>query len=80
MQRLLPASCPCLRVWSAGAAVARAAREAVAAGLLVGPFFRASNVLFYVGTFIWERLLYLPSGKHAPVSLTGRKRRRGVGC
>lgn len=27
----------------------------------VGPFFPASNVLFYVGTFIGERLLYLPS-------------------
>ena len=30
-------------------------------GLLLGPFFPASNVLFYVGTFIGERLLYLPS-------------------
>lgn len=38
-------------------------RLAVAAGLLVGPFFPASNVLFYVGTFIGERLLYFPSGK-----------------
>lgn len=37
-------------------------RLAVAAGLLVGPFFPASNVLFYVGTFIGERLLYFPSG------------------
>lgn len=36
---------------------------AVAAGLLVGPFFPAANVLFYVGTFIGERLLYLPSGR-----------------
>ncbi|KAL4459052.1 hypothetical protein ABPG75_013917 [Micractinium tetrahymenae] len=36
-------------------------RLAVAAGLLVGPFFPASNVLFYVGTFIGERLLYFPS-------------------
>lgn len=35
----------------------------MAAGLLVGPFFPASNVLFYVGTFIGERLLYFPSGK-----------------
>ena len=26
-----------------------------------GPFFPASNVLFYVGTFIGERLLYFPS-------------------
>lgn len=33
----------------------------VVAGLLVGPFFPASNVLFYVGTFIGERLLYMPS-------------------
>ena len=30
-------------------------------GLIVGPFFPAANVLFYVGTFIGERLLYLPS-------------------
>jgi len=30
-------------------------------GLLVAPFFPASNVLFYVGTFIGERLLYFPS-------------------
>lgn len=37
-------------------------RLAVTAGLLVGPFFPASNVLFYVGTFIGERLLYFPSG------------------
>jgi hypothetical protein len=36
-------------------------RLAVTAGLLVGPFFPASNVLFYVGTFIGERLLYVPS-------------------
>ncbi|KAG2501825.1 hypothetical protein HYH03_000324 [Edaphochlamys debaryana] len=36
-------------------------RLLVAAGLLVGPFFPASNVLFYVGTFIGERLLYFPS-------------------
>lgn len=40
-------------------------RLAVAAGLLVGPFFPASNVLFYVGTFIGERLLYFPSGDGA---------------
>lgn len=33
----------------------------VAAGLLVAPFFPASNVLFYVGTFVGERLLYFPS-------------------
>ncbi|MEW5299918.1 MAG: hypothetical protein WDW36_002888 [Sanguina aurantia] len=36
-------------------------RLTVLAGLLVGPFFPASNVLFYVGTFIGERLLYFPS-------------------
>ena len=41
-------------------------RLAVLAGLLVGPFFPASNVLFYVGTFIGERLLYFPSGQQAP--------------
>ena len=27
----------------------------------VAPYFPASNVLFYVGTFIGERLLYFPS-------------------
>lgn len=46
------------------AAVAAAAarwRLFVLAGLLVAPFFPASNVLFYVGTFIGERLLYAPS-------------------
>lgn len=43
------------------AAHARRWRLAVTAGLLVGPFFPASNVLFYVGTFIGERLLYVPS-------------------
>ncbi|GLC66378.1 hypothetical protein PLESTF_000418100 [Pleodorina starrii] len=36
-------------------------RLAVLSGLVVGPFFPASNVLFYVGTFIGERLLYFPS-------------------
>lgn len=36
-------------------------RLAVLLGLVVGPFFPASNVLFYVGTFIGERLLYFPS-------------------
>jgi protein O-mannosyl-transferase len=30
-------------------------------GLILAPFFPASNVLFYVGTYIGERLLYLPS-------------------
>ena len=34
----------------------------MAAGWLqVAPFFPASNVMFYVGTFIGERLLYCPS-------------------
>jgi len=33
----------------------------VVAGLIVAPIFPASNVLFYVGTYIGERLLYLPS-------------------
>lgn len=37
-------------------------RLAVLAGLVVAPFFPSSNVLFYVGTFIGERLLYFPSG------------------
>jgi hypothetical protein len=52
-----------LREAAVGGAGERAARwrAAVAAGLLVGPFFPASNVLFYVGTFIGERLLYFPS-------------------
>ena len=36
-------------------------RLTVVAGLLVGPFFPASNVMVYVGTFIGERLLYFPS-------------------
>ncbi|KAF6265952.1 hypothetical protein COO60DRAFT_771390 [Scenedesmus sp. NREL 46B-D3] len=36
-------------------------RLVVLMGLLVAPFFPASNVLFYVGTFIGERLLYFPS-------------------
>ena len=36
-------------------------RLLVLVGLVVAPFFPASNVLFYVGTFIGERLLYSPS-------------------
>ncbi|GMH37112.1 hypothetical protein BSKO_04985 [Bryopsis sp. KO-2023] len=36
-------------------------RFLVMIGLMVGPFFPASNVLFYVGTVIGERLLYFPS-------------------
>jgi hypothetical protein len=36
-------------------------RLTVVAGLLIGPFFPASNVMVYVGTFIGERLLYFPS-------------------
>eukprot|EP00775_Hariotina_reticulata_P006105 gene6105-6343_t len=36
-------------------------RLLVVLGLIVAPFFPASNVLFYVGTFIGERLLYFPS-------------------
>jgi hypothetical protein len=36
-------------------------RLMVVVGLLVAPYFPASNVLFYVGTFIGERLLYFPS-------------------
>jgi len=34
---------------------------AVLIGLVVGPFLPASNIFFYVGTFIGERLLYIPS-------------------
>jgi len=48
----------------AGAAVrlARARwRLMVLVGLIIAPFSPASNVLFYVGTFIGERLLYSPS-------------------
>ncbi len=30
-------------------------------GLLFLPFLPASNLLFYVGTFIGERLMYMPS-------------------
>ncbi|KAA6425208.1 MAG: hypothetical protein FRX49_04703 [Trebouxia sp. A1-2] len=33
----------------------------VVVGLVIAPFSPAANVLFYVGTFIAERLLYLPS-------------------
>lgn len=33
----------------------------VVIGLLIGPFVPAANIFFYVGTFIGERLLYLPS-------------------
>lgn len=36
-------------------------RLMVLVGLVIAPFFPASNVLFYVGTFIGERLLYCPS-------------------
>lgn len=36
-------------------------RAFVVAGMMVGPFFPASNVLFYVGTYVAERLLYFPS-------------------
>ena len=75
-----PAVCLLHAAWRCGlqAQLSRAQHErrwrlAVAAGLLVGPFFPASNVLFYVGTFIGERLLYFPSGKHPPGPLTGRQ-------
>ena len=33
----------------------------IVVGLMVGPFVPAANIFFYVGTFIGERLLYLPS-------------------
>ena len=33
----------------------------VVVGLMIGPFVPAANIFFYVGTFIGERLLYLPS-------------------
>ena len=33
----------------------------VMTGLMLAPFLPASNLLFYVGTFIGERLLYMPS-------------------
>ncbi len=36
-------------------------RMVVMLGLVAGPFLPASNILFYVGTFIGERLLYMPS-------------------
>ena len=36
-------------------------RFVVVVGLVVAPFFPAANVLFPVGTFIGERLLYAPS-------------------
>ena len=34
---------------------------AIVVGLMIGPFLPAANIFFYVGTFIGERLLYLPS-------------------
>ncbi len=58
-----PPPLPAAQAPASGALHERRWRLAVAAGLLVGPFFPASNVLFYVGTFIGERLLYFPSGK-----------------
>lgn len=36
-------------------------RLTVLIGFVIAPYFPASNVLFYVGTFIGERLLYFPS-------------------
>ncbi|CAL8469470.1 g9011 [Coccomyxa elongata] len=36
-------------------------RSFVAMGLIVAPFLPASNVFFWVGTYIGERLLYAPS-------------------
>ncbi|RMZ54317.1 hypothetical protein APUTEX25_001475 [Auxenochlorella protothecoides] len=35
----------------------------VTAGLIVGPMLPAANLFFYVGTFLAERLLLMPSGK-----------------
>lgn len=35
----------------------------VTAGLIVGPLLPAANLFFYVGTFLAERLLLMPSGK-----------------
>ena len=36
-------------------------RMVIVVGLIIGPFVPAANIFFYVGTFIGERLLYLPS-------------------
>ena len=33
----------------------------VLSGLVLAPFLPASNLLFFVGTFIGERLMYMPS-------------------
>ena len=55
-------TCTCLQAAPSHRRHEQRWRLAVAAGLLVGPFFPASNLLFYVGTFIGERLLYFPSG------------------
>ena len=44
-----------------GNALARARVRAFVVALAAAPFVPASNVFFYVGTFIGERLLYLPS-------------------
>jgi protein O-mannosyl-transferase len=35
----------------------------VVAGIILAPMLPASNIFFYVGTFLAERLLLLPSGK-----------------
>lgn len=49
----------------------------VVVGLVVAPFLPAANILFYVGTFIGERLLYMPSAgfclllSHAAVKAIG---------
>lgn len=50
-------------IWSNGYANRQAAASGVAAslGFLVLPFLPASNLFFYVGFVIAERILYLPS-------------------
>ncbi|XP_060820271.1 protein O-mannosyl-transferase TMTC2-like isoform X1 [Bombus pascuorum] len=50
-------------IWSNGFASRQAAASSVAAslGFLVLPFLPASNLFFYVGFVIAERILYLPS-------------------
>ena len=59
-------------------------RMVVMLGLVAGPFLPASNILFYVGTFIGERLLYMPSVgfcllvAHAAMLLLGPGGRSGL--
>lgn len=56
-----PPSRPAVTTPAAQSLVYARWRLLIVVGLLIAPFFPASNILFYVGTFIGERLLYMPS-------------------